>query len=97
MSLFLNKSVLEPKKGWNVVGVRNIALIQNPGWNKTTVNTLCRDAVLQIGREDGRNYLVDDMTEKAVFERMKKTGRCIALYPELEVFMDTMGSNNKVT
>ena len=70
---YINYACMEPKSGWRVPTTRNIALIQNPGWNKTTVNTFCRDAVQSLPAANNVPYLVDDMTEKSVFERMKKT------------------------
>lgn len=86
-----------PKKGWPVLGSRNVVLIQNPGWNKTFVNSMCRGAVTQVSQEAGKTFILDDMTEKAVFERLKRQGSAVAMYPEMEVFLDSLNSTNKLT
>lgn len=63
VSWALNGRKSAPKKGWPVLGLRNVALIQNPGWNKTTINTMCRGAVMEISKDQGKVYLLDDMTD----------------------------------
>ena len=65
---------------------RNLALIQNPGWNKTVVNCMCKMAVWSLSQETGGSHLLDDTTEKAVIKRMKKVGPVLGLYPELDLF-----------
>jgi hypothetical protein len=86
-----------PKKGWPVFGAKNVVLIQNPGWNKTAINSMCRAAVTTVCKEHGKVCLLDDMTEKAVFERLKRQGSAVALYPEMEVFLDSLNAKNKLT
>lgn len=77
---------------------RNLSLNQNPGWNKTAVDSLGKGAVLdiQLKASPKKLYLLDDMTEQAVFERMRKTGGALGLYPELEGFMDSLNGQNKL-
>ena len=59
---------------------------------------MVKGAVLEVQKKTNprKFYLLDDMTEKAVFERMRKTGGVLGLYPELDGFMDSLGQTNKL-
>jgi hypothetical protein len=63
VSWALNGRKSSPKKGWPVLGLKNVSLIQNPGWNKTTINSMCRDAVVRTSKDQHKVYLLDDMTD----------------------------------
>lgn len=72
----------------------HVALIQNPGWNKTETLSCIQDALGQFCKEVRTNFLVDSLFEKALHTRLKKVKRVVGIYPELKDFLQQLGGSN---